>query len=56
MFRLFQLHVFGVREYCVESRQGRARERIGEAVWDNSASSWDAEVNLGVTAFGGPAP
>ena len=50
MFRLFQLHVFGVREDCVESRRGRPRERIGEAVWDNSASS---STRLGIVGQSG---
>ena len=43
--RLFQLHVFGVREDCVGARRGRARERAEEAVWDNSAA---ASSRLGI--------
>ncbi len=45
VFRLFQLHVFGVREDCVGSRRTRPRERIEEAVWDNSAA---ASTRLGI--------
>ena len=45
VFRLFQLHVFGVREDCVGARRGRARERAEEAVWDNSAA---ASTRLGI--------
>ena len=39
VFRLFQVHVFGVREDLVGVRRGRPRERLQETVWDNSAAA-----------------
>ena len=46
VFRLFQMHVFGVREDCVGFRRGRPRDHIKEAVWDNSAA---ATTRLGIS-------
>ena len=61
MFRLFQLHVWGVREDCVGLRHGGARRPPVEAVWDNSCAATsclnlsmlflftaDIVINLGV--------
>ena len=39
VFRLFQLHVFGVREDLVGTRRSRPRERLRETIWDNSAAA-----------------
>ena len=39
MFRLLQLHVWGVREDCVGLRHGGARRPPVEAVWDNSCAA-----------------
>ena len=39
VFRLYQMHVFGVREDLVGLRRGRSRGYVQEAVWDNSAAA-----------------
>ena len=39
MFRLFVMHVCGVREDCVGGRRGRVRGAVREEVWDNSAAA-----------------
>ena len=39
VFRLFQMHVFGVREDLVGFRRSRPRGYVKEAVWDNSAAA-----------------
>ena len=45
MFRLFAMHVFGVREDCVGGRRGRRAVAVTEEIWDNSAA---ATTRLGV--------
>ncbi len=39
VFRLFQMHVFGVREDVVGLRRGQACNRFKEAIWDNMAAA-----------------
>ena len=39
VFRLFQMHVFGVREDFVGLRRGQACSRMKEAIWDNRAAA-----------------
>ena len=39
VFRLFQMHVFGVREDLVGLRRGRPYGHMQEAVWDNRATA-----------------
>ena len=39
VFRVFQMHVFGVREDFVGLRRGQACSRMKEAIWDNRAAA-----------------
>ena len=45
VFRLFQMHVFGLRADCVGGRRCRPTESKEEAVWDNNAA---ASTRLGI--------
>ena len=55
VFRLFHLHVFGVREDLAGNRRGRPRERLQETIWNNSAA---ATSRLGIAGppLGGHGP
>ena len=45
MFRLFVMHICGVRQDCVGARRGRRPNAVTEQVWDNSAA---ATTRLGI--------